>query len=275
MTPLIYMDGIKTNTPIEDFDRLTRIGASISYRFDGLVEKDLRKTKSTHYLAKILNTNFSILNLINGNFNGNANYTQSLDPSTIYSLLRNQLETCNIYWYLIDDYSTSQNLDLKLNIFEYHDTLSSQIIYNSLFYTDENENYLKEKEQKQLLEIKNNPDFDLLDNNAKKQIINGNKSTILSQFEITDKRNVDLKTFKAYYKIFSTYIHSSPTAMKNLISSKIHNESEEFEMMFMFISLNYTSIFIADIIYSIINLWNINDIDDNDINFIKFFRNQL
>ncbi|UKB83344.1 DUF5677 domain-containing protein [Chryseobacterium sp. MEBOG06] len=269
------MKDYETTSPFEMFERLTKIGASISYKFDGILEKDKRKNKSTYYLAKVLNTNMTILSLINGSFNGIENYSDSLDLSTIYSLLRNQIETCNIYWYLIDDYSTNENLDLKLTIFEYHDTLSSQIIYNSLFYTEENEEYFKEKEEKQLIEIKNNPNFELLDNNTKKQILSGNKSTIDTQFEIITKRAIDLKIFKAYYKIFSTHIHSSPTAIKNLTSSKINKDHEEFEIMFMFISLNYISLFIADMILSIVKLWNLNDLNKDDEQLLKFLRKQL
>ena len=257
------------------FERLTTIGASISYKFDGLFEKDERKAKSTYYLAKVLNTNMTILSLINGGFNGIEGYSNSLDLSAIYSLLRNQLETCNVYWYLIDDYSTNEYLDLKLTILEYHDTLSSQIIYNSLFHTEESEKYFKEKEGKQLIEIKNNSNFELLDNNTKKQILNGNKSTIDTQFEIITKRDIDLKIFKAYYKIFSTHIHSSPTAIKNLTSSKINKDYEEFEIMFMFISLNYISLFIADMILSIVKLWNLNDLNEDHEQLLKFLRNQL
>lgn len=261
----------ETTAPLEIFEKLTTIGAFISYKFDGIFEKDHRKAKSTYYLAKVLNTNMTILSLINGA----ENYSDSIDISTVYSLLRNQLETCNIYWYLIDDYSTNKNLDLKLAIFEYHDTLSSQVIYNSLFFTEENERYFKEKEEKQLIEIENNPYFELLNNNVKKQIINGNRSTIYTQFEIINKRDIDLKIFKAYYKIFSTYIHSSPTAIKNLTFFKINKDNEEFEMIFMIISLNYVSLFIADMILSIVNLWNLNDLNDDDKQFLKFLKNQL
>lgn len=142
------MKDYETISPFEMFERLTSIGASISYKFDGIFEENQRKTKSTHYLAKVLNTNMTILSLLNGI----TNYSDSLDLSAIYSLLRNQLETCNVYWYLID-YSTNEYLDLKLTILEYHDILSSQIIYNSLLYTEENEKYFKEKEEKQLFEI--------------------------------------------------------------------------------------------------------------------------
>lgn len=142
-------------TLIDDFDNLTRIGASISYMFDGVIEKDQRKTKSTYYLAKVLNTNMTILSIINGSFNGIEGVSNSLDLSSIYSLLRNQLEVCNIYWYLVDDYLDNENFDLKLSIFEYHDTISSQIIYNSLFFSEENQNYFKEKELLQLEYIKN------------------------------------------------------------------------------------------------------------------------
>ncbi|WP_346986576.1 hypothetical protein [Chryseobacterium sp. POE27] len=261
------MKTTETTSPLEIFEKLTKIGASISYKFDGIFEKDHRKTKSTYYLAKVLNTNMTILSLINGT----ENYSDSIDLSTIYSLLRNQLETCNIYWHLIDDYST----DLNLLIFEYHDTLSSQVIYNSLFYTEENEKYFKEKEEKQLIEIENNLDFQLLDNNRKKQIINGNRSTIYTQFEIIDKRGIDLRMFKAYYKIFSTHIHSSPTAIKNLVSSKINKDNEEFEIMFLFVSLNYISLFIADMILSVIDLWKINDLKENDKRLLEFLKTQL
>lgn len=260
---------------LDDFDNLTRIGVSISYRFGGLIEKDERKAKSTYYLAKVLNTNMTILSLINGNFNRIEGVSDSLDLSSVFSLLRNQLEICNIYWYLIDDYLDNENFDLKLSIFEYHDTISSQIIYNSLFFTEENEKYFKEKELLQLEDIQSNSYFSLLDNNTKKQIINGNKSTIETQFEIIQKRNIDLKKFKAYYKIFSSHIHSSPTAIKNLTSYKINKFSEEFEIIFMLISLNYVSLFISSMILSVNQLWKLNVLNRKDKQFLETLSNQL
>lgn len=269
------METAENFTPFEDFDNLTRIGAFISYRFDGVFEKNQRKTKSTYYLAKVLNTNMTILNLINESYNGIIEVNDSLDISSIYSLLRNQIETCNIYWYFIDDYSSQEEFNFKLLIYEYHDTVSSQIIYNTLFFTKENEEYFNNKETKQLAEINCNPYFELLNKNIKNQIIKGNKSTILTQFEIIQKRKLDQKKFKAFYKIFSTHTHSSPTAMKNLASSKINNISEDFEIMFMLISLHYISQFVANMILSVIELWELDDINIDDKIFLDNLSNQL
>lgn len=262
-------------TPFEDFDNLTGIGASISYKFAGVFEKDRRKTKSTYYLAKALNTNISVLKLISDSFNDESDVPNSLDISSIYSLLRNLLEICNIYWYFIDDYSNKENFDLKLSIYEYHDTLSSKIIYNTLFYSIENELHFNKKEFEQLSKIQNNVYYKSLDKNIKNQIIKGNKSMIWTQFEIAEKRGIDIAKFKAYYKIFSAHTHSSPTAMKNLTSLKTNNNSENFEIKFMFLSLNYISKFISNMILSIIELWKLTDINLEDLEFLKKLNKEL
>lgn len=43
----------------------------------------------------------------------------------------------------------------------------------------------------------------------------------------------------------------------------------------MFISLNYISLFIADMILSIVNLWDLNDLNEDDEQLLKFLKNQL
>lgn len=260
-------------TPHYDFVNLTRIGSLISYKFAGIIDEDKRKTKSTHYLAKVLNTNFTILNLISDSLNDSLNdefkLSDSLDISSIYSLLRNQLEVCNIYWYFIDDYTDKNNFELKLLIYEYHDTLSSKSIYDTLIYSKENELYFNKKKTDQLSKILNNAYFNSLKENVKIQIFKGNKCTILTQFEIIEKRSIDIVKFKAYYKLFSTHTHSSPTAIKNLVLMKTDNNFENFEIMFLFLSLDYVSKFISNLILSVIEIWEISYVAKEDLEFLK------
>jgi hypothetical protein len=44
---------------IDDFRLITDIGCELSNIFDGVITNDIRKQKSTYYLAKAINTNFS------------------------------------------------------------------------------------------------------------------------------------------------------------------------------------------------------------------------
>lgn len=245
------------STTIEDFVLISEIGQELSNFFKGIQTKNIRKAKSAHYLAKALNTNFSILSLIPGAKPYSCDKLVYQDNSSIYSLLRNQLEICNIYWYLIDEEYDENLFDLKLNLLEYHDTISCQKIYNTLFKSEDNEEYYHERATSQLLNVESNSKFSALNNNQKQQIKKGNVSTLSTQFEIAEKRCINVNQFKAFYKLFSTHTHSSPTAIKNIVVSTFES-SLKFENIFFELSLIYALSFIAEMILSVGKLWEIN-----------------
>lgn len=221
----------KITSIVEDFQLISEIGYELSMSFNNVKVGCIRRAKSTHYLAKTINANFAILSLITGNKYSNKKLPNQ-DNSSIYSLLRNQIEICNIYWYLIEDEFNSDLFQLKLDIMEYHDTLSSKKVYGNLFQSNDIQNYYSEKEDIQLQQIQSNSIYLTFDKNLQQQIIKGNKSTLSTQFEITQKRNINIQQFKAFYKLLSTYIHSSPTALKNIVANKAQ-EMDELKMLFL------------------------------------------
>lgn len=257
---------------VDNFNLITEIGCELSNMFDGLITDDIRKQKATHYLAKAINTNFSILRLLDIDSNKSFSF---VDSSSIYSLLRNQLEICNIYWYLLCENYEGEYFKLKLDLLEYHDSIACQIIYNPLLPTEENKHYFKEKEKQYRLNIESNTKFLELNNDVKKQIIKGNKSTLLTQFEIVERRKFNLEVFKAYYKLFSTHTHSSPTSIKNIVTNKISEDSDFIEFIFLDMSLGYINSFISNLILSVGEIWNIDFRNLDSEKMLKFYANQL
>ena len=246
----------KKSTVIDDFILITEIGQELSNSFSGITTPDIRKAKSTHYLAKMLNANFTILSLIHRTPYSSKSLSYQ-DNSSIYSLLRNQVEICNIYWYLIDDEYEESLFKLKLSLLEYHDSVSCEKVYNTLFHTKEIEEYYNERKNKHLLDIESSPIFLTLAKSQREQIKKGNISSLYTQFDITQKRCINMDLFKAFYKLFSTHTHSSPTAIKNLVFSHRESSSLEFDGMFFSLSLLYTLSFIAEMILSVGNLWEV------------------
>ena len=109
----------------------------------------------------------------------------------------------------------------------------------------------------------------------KKQIIKGNKSTLLTQFEIVERRKFNLEVFKAYYKLFSTHTHSSPTSIKNIVTNKISEDSDFIEFIFLDMSLGYINSFISNLILSVGEIWNIDFRNLDSEKMLKFYANQL
>lgn len=129
---------------ISDFELLTEIGCDLSQHFGGTFVDDQIKTKSTHLLAKAIDNSFSILKLI-----PESKYSEEkgnhLDISSIFSLCRNLIELSNIFWYLIDDKIEYYEFEFRTDILKYHEYLSTDLIFNRLFYDEENVEYLEGK----------------------------------------------------------------------------------------------------------------------------------
>lgn len=241
-------------TVLDDFIVLTEIGCDLSQHFGGLYVQDERKTRSTHYLAKIIDNCFSILKLIPENKYSTEN-EKYLDVSSVLSLSRNLIETSNIFWYLIGEKNSELEFELRTDILKYHDYISMEIIFNQLLFENESANYLNEKKNEYKIKIENNPNFQLLDKNSKNLIVNGKKSTILTQFEIAEKRGINLQDFKAYYKLMSVHTHSSPTAITNLVYTQGVDQQSNIDSIILSLVINYNSYFLATLIKTVTELW--------------------
>ncbi|AUC80243.1 hypothetical protein CW736_13045 [Nonlabens sp. MB-3u-79] len=243
---------------LEDFQMLNEIGYNLSRKFNGLNVDDIIKTKSTHLLAKIIDNCFSLLKLIPES-NLDKFKDGYLDFHSTLSLIRNIIEQANNHWYLIVDNTSKEETDLKFFLFDYHDTLSLELIGTNLFFNEETIKFLNDQKVELKLAIENNKVFKSLDKNQQKMILKGKKSSLLTQFEIIEKRGIELEEFKSYYKLMSTSTHSSPTALKILAFKNINDEKNANELTdgLLFMSLYYCCFFLSDLIKSTSKLWGL------------------
>ncbi|WP_405568967.1 DUF5677 domain-containing protein [Winogradskyella sp. Asnod2-B02-A] len=239
---------------ISDFELLTEIGCDLSQHFRGIYVDDEIKTKSTHLLAKAIDNSFSILKLIPDSkySDDKENY---LDISSVFSLCRNLIELSNIFWYLIDDNIEQNEFEFRIDILNYHDYISTDLIFNRIFYDEKNVEYLENKISEFKDKIENNPHFEKLDKQTKKFILNGKKSTLLTQFEIVKKRDLDLEEFRAYYKLMSVHTHSSPTSVTQLVFTQGMETDGEFNNLMLSFLIMYCGSFLANLIKSTTELW--------------------
>jgi hypothetical protein len=239
-----------------DFQTLNEIGFHLSQKFNGLTVDSLIKTKSTHLLAKIIDNCFTLLKLIPES-NLDKFKDGYLDFHSTLSLIRNIIEQANNHWYLIVDQTSKEESDLKFLLFDYHDTLSLELIRKNLFLDEGTDEFLNEQKTVLQTAIETNTAFKLLDRNKQKMILKGKKSSLLTQFEIAEKRGINLEEFKSYYKLMSTSTHSSPTSLKILAFENINDSKKPNELTegLLFMSLNYCCFFLADLIKSTSDLW--------------------
>ncbi len=239
---------------ISDFELLTEIGCDLSQHFGGIFIDDQIKTKSTHLLAKAIDNSFSILKLI-----PESKYSKEeghhFDISSIFSLCRNLIELSNIFWYLIDDEIEYDEFEFRTDILKYHDYISTDLIFNRLFYDKENVEYLDGKIFEFKEKIENNSLFEKLDRQTKKFILKGKKSTLLTQFEIIEKRGLDLEEFRAYYKFMSVHTHSSPASVTQLVYTQEMESDGEFNNLMLSFLIMYSGSFLSKIIKSTAELW--------------------
>jgi hypothetical protein len=239
---------------ISDFELLTEIGCDLSQHFGGIYVNDEIKTKSTHLLAKAIDNSFSILKLIPDSkySEGKEHY---FDISAVFSLCRNLIELSNIYWYLIDDKIEQDEFEFRTDILKYHDYISTDFIFNRILYDEKNVEYLENKISEFSEKIKNNSHFEKLDKQTKKFILNGKKSTLLTQFEIVEKRGLDLEEFRAYYKLMSVHTHSSPASITQLVYTQGMETDGEFNNLMLSFLIMYSGSFLANLIKSTTELW--------------------
>jgi len=90
----------------------------------------------------------------------------------------------------------------------------------------------------------------------KKLLIDGKRSTHLTQFDIAKRRTLGLDHFKGMYKLMSIQTHTAPLSINfNVVGARFNNRNE-FSITLIELTLNYSSHFVAEVIQSISNLWN-------------------
>jgi hypothetical protein len=84
-----------------------------------------------------------------------------------------------------------------------------------------------------------------------------------------------LENFKAFYKLFSTHTHSSPTAIKNIVANRIYEEGDFIEYIFLDIAFGYVNSYISYLILSVGKLWDIEFNNQESKKLLEHYFKQL
>ena len=165
---------------LQDFELLTEIAYDLSQKFDGVETQDIRKKKSTYFLAKVVPGCISLLKIIpKSSFS--LNKDAHLDFSSISTLSRNLIEAANLHWYYCIDHIDEEEINFRFLLYDYHDTTTLYRITENLKFSPEDIEYLGNQRSELRERLEKNSYFISLDKTEKKQIIKGRKSTLLTQ----------------------------------------------------------------------------------------------
>ena len=259
---------------IRDFELLTEIAYDLSQQFEDIITKDRRKQTATYILAKVVPNCISILKLLpESNFSTSED--DYLDFSSISSLCRNLIEASNIHWYLsIENISPSEK-DFRFKLYDYHDTSELLIIVKHLEFKPSDIQYLKKQLDYYKAILQSDPFFKTLNSKLQKLILSGKKNSTLNQFEIAKARSLNYKSFTGIYKLLSNQIHTTPTSIKWLGFTRLHDNKNEMNISFALILLDYSSRFLADLILQTGNIWGLKFAKKKSENIVKNYSNKL
>ena len=250
-----------------NFEFLTEIATDLSMQFDGVDTECRKKKTSTYYLAKLVHSCWSLNKLLP------ESDDDFFDFPSIASICRNIIELTNLCWYYCIDENDELESEFRFLLYDLHDsTALISIVENLGFELDDIDKLQQEKDTLKKLIIEH-PKFQTLTAEEKKQVKKGRKSTLQNQFQIIESRCINSNEFHGLYKLLSTHTHSTATSINLLTNSRLN--SSELDKVFLGLTIDYTSSFIADMVKSIGKIWNIEFAKTDSKEFIDHFVSQL
>jgi hypothetical protein len=244
------------NSFISDFELLVEIGCDLSQQFDNVYTSNRRMGLSTHVLAKLIENCFSLLKILPGSILLKKKESY-VDFSSVASLARNLIEASNVHWYLSIDKLPVEEENLRLLIYDYHDTIELISIFRQLKFYKTDLEYLETQLKDYKDHLGRNDFFKIIDNQKRNLISKGKLGMLLSHYEIAEKRGADLDKFKGMYKLLSNHTHTSASSIKMLGFSKLNDESHDLNVTLTKVVIEYCSRFLADTILRTGQLWRI------------------
>lgn len=236
---------------IEDFDFITEIAYDLSHQFDGVQTDDRKKKISTYYLAKVVPECISLLRVL-----PSSRFTDTKDifdfPS-FCSISRSIIEAANLHWYYCIESIDSEVSNFRFYLYDFHDNKSTMQISKFIGGEEEGLDSLREKCDHFKAKIKQSDIFKSFLPEVQRQILKGRKCSDMNQTEISESRGLDVNTFNGIYKILSTHIHSTPSAISAIAHSRIHGK--ELHEAFAGLVLSYVASFVADMVRTIGEIW--------------------
>jgi len=256
MPPQMHKNFRKDNTFISDFEKLTEIGIDLSQQFKGIYAPTRRLGYSTRTLAKIIDNCVSILRLMPGSifFDDEDAY---LDFPSVASLCRDLIEACNYNWYLSIERISKSETDLRLEVNDFHDFFELMQMAKLLTLNKTDFEYLQGRIEEHRVNIESSEIFNNLDKQKKSLILKGKQGMILTQFEIAERRKLNLDKFKGIYKLLSNQTHSSANSIKMLTYSRLYDEENILQEALTAIIVEYCNRFLASTILNVGRIWKI------------------
>ena len=157
---------------------------------------------------------------------GKMNKSNIWDSSSLAILTRAMMETYNTFFYIgVDEVSTEQ-LNLRISVFNLHWNIEKYNIQKDSFSPEDlcpfEKRMAEEKEA-----LKNNEEFKKLVKELQNKILSGKTALCLSHEEIAVKIGFVESYFKRMYKLLSNHTHNSPYAF--LSESEIRGRGIENE----------------------------------------------
>jgi hypothetical protein len=264
----------KDNNFISDFELLVEIGQDLSQQFHNVYAPNRRMGLSTQVLAKLMENCFSILKLLPGSILSRKRESY-VDFSSIASLARNLIEASNIHWYISIEKLFLEEENLRLLIYDYHDTSELIAIVRQLKFQKTDLEFLENQLTELKANLDQNPFFKTIDGQRRNLIIKGRQGTLLTQYEIAHRRRLDLDKFKGMYKLLSNQTHTSASSIKMLGFSKVNDKKNEFNIILSLLTIEYCNRFLADTILRTGSLWRIRFAKKDSAKIVRKYSRRL
>jgi hypothetical protein len=137
-----------------------------------------------------------------------------------------------------------------------------------MFNSEKDINQLKKDLEQKNKKLKSNSKFIDLDKQLRNLILKGKRSAVYTQFEICEKRGMNLSLFKSMYKIMSSQTHTSPYAIEQIRLLTYDNSYEEHSDFFAAFITDFVSYNIARTIIETGEIWGRNFARDDSKTFI-------
>ena len=256
---------------LDDFDLITEIAYDLSQQFDGVDTTDRKRKVSTYYLAKTVPECMSLLRIIPG-----SRFTEEgdlFDFPSFCSISRNLIEAANLHWYYCIEPTDTKLSAFRFDLYDFHDYRTTMQIGKFIGAGSEELAILESKCDSLRTQFKNSESFQNLLPEVQRQILKGRKCSEFSQSEISERRGIDTTEFSGIYKLLSNNTHSTPSAISAVVHTRIHGKG--LQDAFTGLVLTYVSYFVAEMVKSIGELWEIQFAKQESAEIIHGYANSL
>jgi hypothetical protein len=153
--------------------------------------------------------NQSILNLANGNNNEMLGIqTQTIDIFSIYSIIRMQIESFTIIFYLMFDEVSEEELNLRYSVYKLAGLLRQSQFQTSTDFGLRKLKGIKTEIDALIEEIKSYDSYKSLSEDEQKKLLNPKFAKLISSDRIMIKAGMDNVRLRDMWKVYSNHLHS-------------------------------------------------------------------